>query len=123
MNKKKILSSKATVVLLAVLLVLLGNAKYKQWKNQQNIEKEKLNIIAQAEQLEKKNAELKESLSYLDSVNFKERLARQQLNLKREGEVVFNFSEVSGVQDGLDAKKRNNKNNLQKWLEYFTSNK
>ncbi len=123
MDRKILLSSKITLAILAVFLGFLCNIKYKQWASQKAIEKEKTSLALQADQLDKKNQELDQSLSYLNSQSFKERVARQQLNLKKDGETVYNFSnpQVSPGDDG--ANQKSGKSNIQKWWEYFYDNK
>ena len=122
MTSKQLLSSKLTIVLLTILLGFFTNMKFQQWNTQKAINKEKQNLSNQAAALEQKNNELSQSLSYLNSSDFKERVARQQLGLKKEGEKVFDFSEApvpSG--NSLAANSANGKSNYQKWWNYFTN--
>lgn len=120
MIPKQILSSKLTIFLLVISLGFLANVKYRQWQVQKNINGEKQSLSDQASTLTKKNNELSQSLSYLSSGNFKERVARQELNLKKDGEVVFNFSEGPVLQDAPEVAGANvKKNNYQKWWGYF----
>ena len=119
MNYKSLLSTKLAVVLLLGLVVFLANLRFQQWRAQRAIESEKQAIAAQAETLEKKNRDLNQSLSYLNTPDFKERVARQQLNLKKNGEVVYSFSEDQASSSPTQTKTASN--NFQKWLEYFTA--
>lgn len=120
MLSKQTLSSKIVIFGLAVLLVFLGNLKYNQWKNQKNIEIEKNNLQAQAEKLQKQNDDLNQSLQYLSSPDFKEKVARQQLNLKKDGEMVFGFKEAKIQTD--TAEKKTGVSNFKKWADYFFNN-
>ncbi len=119
MRFDKLLSKKITFFLLIILFIFLGGLKFKQWKNQRAIDLEKQNLIEQAQKLEQKNQELKESLSYLSSGSFKERVARQQLNLKRQDELVFNFTKNFNTISGTSSEIILKKSNLEKWIEYF----
>ncbi len=122
MEFKKILSTKTAFFLILILVAFLGQLKYKQWKQQRQIDIEKDSLIAQTEALEAKNKQLEESLSYLNSEEFKERVARQQLNLKKEGEIVFNFTQSPGVQ-GISMQKQDaavSGSNFEKWIKYFS---
>src|SRR3989344_446108 len=122
MNIKVLFSSKIVLLGLVVLLGFLGSLKYRQWRDQKSIEKEKQSLQQQTDALEKKNKELENSLSYLNSSSFKERVARQQLNLKKTGEIVYSFSENSGADDGGTSALANKKiGNLEKWWNYFTN--
>jgi cell division protein FtsB len=119
MSAKELLSSKIVFLCLLILLGFLANAKYKQWKNQKAIDVEKAKLIKQTQEIEKKNAELQESLSYLNSENYKERAAKEQLNLKKSGEIVFGFSDSAGAPPTATGGAADNRPNVQKWLEYF----
>lgn len=123
MSYKQFFSSKITVLLFIILLAFLTNIKYKQWRSQRDIDREKQNLSQQAANLEKKNSELTESLSYLNSNSFKERVARQELGLKKDGETVFDFSENPNAAGASTAAGTQTKQtNFKKWWDYFTSN-
>ncbi len=120
MLAKILFSSKLVLVLLLIFLGFLGNIKYKQWKEQNAIENEKQLLVAQIDSLEKKSEELSKSLEYLNSKNYKEKAARQELNMKREGEVVYNFSSNEGEKVNFNSEIKA-KSNFEKWWEYFTN--
>ena len=116
------LSSKLTLLLLLGLFLFLAYLRYGQWKNQVAIDREKKNLQDQIAAFSEKNQQLSQSLSYLGSSDFKERAARQQLNLKRNGEVVFGFTD-SPPSVSTDASAQNNSvPNYEKWIEYFFGN-
>jgi cell division protein FtsB len=121
MSYKKILSSKLIFICLLVVAAFLANVKYKQWQNQKTISKEKEALIKQAQELEQKNLELKNSLTYLNSADYKEKTAKSQLNLKKEGEQVYGFIDTQNNGQEETAP-QNNKPNYQKWIEYFLKN-
>ena len=110
--------TKIAILLLLSLGVFLGRLEYVQYKNKRSIEKEKQKILGQIEQLSQKNQELSRSLSYLSSPGFKEHIAREQLNLKKDGEAVYSFSQNPGNAP-LNTNPLNTKSNSEKWLEYF----
>ena len=113
-------TSKLTLLLLLGLAIFLGNIRYQQWKNQRAIEQEKQQLQDQVAAMSKKNQELSDSLSYLNSTDFKDRVARQQLNLKRNGEVVFGFTDAPPLTSPSASPVRvSGTSNYEKWLEYF----
>ena len=118
--RRNFINSKLFILAMVILCVFFVNLKYKQYKQQKLIETEKNSLTKQIQELESKNSVLSQSLSYLDTLEFKEKLARQQLNLKRKEEQVFNFSEklTSDNPLGLEMQKQQ-KSNFQKWWEYF----
>lgn len=91
MKSKKVFSSKITFLFLLILALFLGRQKYYQIKQNRQIEAEKKKILAQIENLNKKNQEISTSLEYFKSESFKQRVAREQLNLKQPDEQVFSF--------------------------------
>ncbi len=113
-------SSKIAVILMVGLLVFFGNLKFRQYRQQKAIEAEKNTLAQQAAALEQKNRELSESISYFNSDSFRERVARQQLNLKKDGELVYSFSDSGVSQPAVQAQTTSGKpNNARKWWDYF----
>ena len=115
MLSKQNLSSKFAIFCLVVLLAFLGNLKFRQWQSQRQIEQQMQSLEDQAGALQNKNKELSNSLEYLSSPSFKERVAREQLNLKKDGEQVYSFSDAPASQ-ASDAQKVSN---AKKWWDYF----
>jgi cell division protein FtsB len=128
MRTKNILSSRLLLAGLVASLAVLANVKFRQYQASQAIEAEKASIIAQEEKLEKKNRELSQSLEMLTSRSYKERVIREQLNMKKEGELVYNFTEsqvpaVSTTEVEMqEPRQQANIGNAQKWWNYFFTN-
>lgn len=116
MLSKKNLSSKFAVFCLFLLLIFLGDLKFRQWQSQRQIDLQKQSLETQASALQKKNDDLAQSLEYLSSPSFKERVAREQLNLKKDGEQVYSFSDGPAASPGSGQDKVSN---AQKWWDYF----
>lgn len=114
------LSSKITLFLLFGLTVFLTRQKYIQFRQNQLVEGEKQKIQSQIEALEKKNKEIASSLSYFKSEGFKQRVAREQLNLKQPDEQVFSFREARGAAGAAPAEVPKNVSNPIKWLKFFS---
>lgn len=85
------MSNRFVVVLLLGSLVVLGWSQYQKWQERKKVEKQIQALKAEAAQVDEKNKQLEESLKYLSTNAATERLARQQLNLKREGEIAVVF--------------------------------
>jgi cell division protein FtsB len=117
MQFKKTKLAKLYVLILIISLFFLAKIKYKQWQEQQAIEHEKNTLKEQVAQLQKKNQDFSDSLSYFGSNSFKERVAREQLDLKRQGEVVFGFSEPESAQ--IVENQSEKISNPEKWITYF----
>jgi len=119
MFKQKI-STRAAVLGLIILFLILAQLKWKQWQSEREIEKQRQSILQQADALQKKNDELNQSLQYLNSPDFKENVARQQLGLKKQGEQVYSFANNS-ANPGQD-QTGDGQSNLKKWWGYFFGN-
>ena len=115
---KQTLSSKIVIFGLIILLAFLGKLKYSQWRAQQEIEKQKELLQQQADALEKKNSDLNQSLQYLNSPDFKERVAREDLGLKKNGEQVYSFGDPTSATATPVAQNSGNQN-PSKWWNYF----
>jgi cell division protein FtsB len=119
MKLKKILSSKIAVGLLVIVLAFLTNLKYHQFREKKSLEKLKTDLELQAAQQQKKNQELSNSISYLGSNDFKDQVARQQLDLKKNGEIVYNFTQNNISTTSLPTTSQMQLSNPKKWWNYF----
>jgi cell division protein FtsB len=123
MHPKQIASSKIVVALLVVLLAFLTNIKYRQWREEQSVNKLRDDLLQQAATQQKKSQDLNNSLSYLNSNDFKEQVARQQLDLKKNGELVYNFTQNDATVNTSKPTQSTSKTNQEKWWQYFFGNK
>ena len=116
-------TSKSALAILVVLAVFLAQQKFRQYRLQAAIEKEKQNLEQRQLELEGKREELNKTLNYLNSKSYKEIIARQQLNMQKDGEIVYNFNgatnPVEPSPENTDAKT----SNFQKWVNYFLNKK
>lgn len=113
-------TSKWVIFGLVILTAFLAQQKYRQYRLQGNIESEKVSLQKQLQELEGKNSELERTLGYLDSDTYKELIAKQQLNLQKNGELAYSFSENQTLTDTGNAKqKASEQSNFQKWANYF----
>ncbi len=118
MPSKQILSSTVGLIALTLLLLFLGDLKFRQYQSQKIVEAQTQSLQQQADALQKQNDQLNQSLQYLNSPDFKEQVARQQLNYKRQGEVVYGFS-GSGTQAIQSQQAAPAESDSQKWWNYF----
>ena len=103
---------------------------FKEMQRSKAIEKEINALKEEAEKISKENNFLREQVQYLESDHYKERLAKDKLNLRNPGEKIVMVQPVSekdkdikGVTSdrvgGSDEKEDNNMSNFKKWWEYF----
>lgn len=120
MDFVKFLKSRlATFVLgLTLVLVMVGSARIFIQKYQVDSEIKKLE--KEAEKINQKNLELSELIKYLDTPEYKERQAREQLNLKKEGEFVVALP-VGRADEANEPAEPQTVSNPRKWFDYFFS--
>ncbi len=121
---KEIIQSKAFVVTGTIFLVFLLVVSFGQFRNRRGIQKEIEALTKQADQIQKNNQEVQNFIAYLKTDSYKEQAARQQLNLKKEGEVVYSFSGLAPETEVVSAETQAKedfakKSNAEKWLAYF----
>ncbi|TSC65931.1 MAG: Uncharacterized protein G01um101477_280 [Candidatus Doudnabacteria bacterium Gr01-1014_77] len=121
---KDIIQSKAFVIGGSIFLLFLLVVSFGQFRNRHSIQKEIDSLTKQADQIQKNNEEVKNFIAYLKTDSYKEQAARQQLNLKKEGETVYSFSALSPQtevvnQEEVIKQENAKKSNLNKWVTYF----
>ncbi len=114
----KILKSKWFLAAMLILLIVVFTVELRQWQSREAINKEIAHLVAEQQALEQKNQDLEQSLQYFGSDSYKEKLAREQLGLKREGEIVVNFPKLADNSSGAEAQS-SEQSNPQKWWQYI----
>jgi len=132
---KRILSSKlillGSLILLIFISIALGKAIYRRYA----IHKEIAGIRQEIDKAEGKNKELSELINYFSTDAFQEKMARQKLNLQKEGETVVAIPVKKKTDETAILGTNNNEQdsntketpevnigNPQKWWLYFFSN-
>ena len=122
MKTSKISSNKTKLIIVALCLILVGLGKmhYSQWEKKKQIAKEIGELQKQEQIISEKNKDLTDSLTYLASGDYQDKIARQQLNLKKEGEIVYTFNEAP-TQPSLDDSKEKGSvgTRVKGWWLYF----
>ncbi len=116
MRLPQFFSSRLVLIGLAIVLLGLGALEFNQWQKRRQIQQEIDHIVTQQQEYEQKNRDLVSSLDLLNSSDYKEKIAREQLNLKKDGEIVVNFSEA---EQPAGEKAEAKQSNPQKWWQYF----
>ncbi len=120
MKSKNLLSSRLTFFSLLILAGFLGRLKYLQYLQDKEVNSEKRQILAQIDALEKKNQDISNSLDYFKSDSFKERIAREQLNMQKPGEQVYSFRAQEAPQTAGENRDAPQLSNPVKWLNYLS---
>ena len=113
-------STRLVVLILLGSLTFFGIQQYKRYQESATIKAQITALKAEAGSIEEKNKELEDSLKYLTSTGATERLAKQQMNLEREGEIPVVFlPQESSVVKQEDA----HKPHWREWWDYFFQTK
>jgi len=121
MKLPKIFNSKPFLGILLIALIFAGAIEYKQYSERKSIDNEIAELEAEERRLTEANNQLQQSIGFLSSPEYQEKLARLQLNLKKPDEIVVNFpKEPEGQQ--TEVVQVDSRSNLFKWWEYIFIN-
>lgn len=103
------------------ILVLVALPLAKNYSQKKLVEQELAELQANIKKFESETMELQEMLKYLESEQSLESQARLNLNLKKPGEtvIVIEKDENSRASDKVVLKQELEKNNFEKWQDYF----
>lgn len=76
------------VIVLVGVATVLGFSGVKEYKRASAIDREIAALSQEVDRLERTNADLEERISYFSSDAYKERVAKERLGFRREGEQV-----------------------------------
>ncbi len=108
--------------------------EFNQFRQKYAVQKEIDSLSAQAQSLQKNNNDLQSFIAYLKTDEYKQKAAREQLNMKKDGEVVYSFAkpaastqvsantpsgETSMADANTNSSSSSQPSNLQKWWNYF----
>ena len=85
-------SSRLTVLLLAALLLVIGVQIYRMFGQLQEARAQEADYARQLAELQETNQQLQEDLDNAGSLDIIEDIARDELGLVRDGEIIFRYS-------------------------------
>ncbi len=124
---------KIAIVLAIAALGFVGFSTYKETRKKQQIEEEINKLQEEANEINRENLSLEEKIYYLESDEFKEKEAKEKLNLRSPGEKVVIIKPSLTKDEESEENLQNNKNeesekslaaldartNPKKWWDYF----
>ncbi|MEZ4180449.1 MAG: septum formation initiator family protein [Candidatus Doudnabacteria bacterium] len=117
----KSLYSKSLLVVMVIIALVVGSLEFKRWKERKAVDQEIQSLVEQEQLLKSQNQELTESIQFLSSPEYQEKLARLQLNLQKEGEIVVSFP-TEPENTSINTQETNHQNNIIKWWNYIFIN-
>jgi cell division protein FtsB len=120
MNYFELLKSKFATVLLLVVFSVVTLITTQLYLQKKQVNSAVAMLQKQSDELTRDNQQLSELIKYLDTTEFREKEAREKLNLKKPGEevVVLNSSDAEGLVSGAN---ESTDPNPKKWFNYFFS--
>lgn len=117
MKLPRIFHSKIFLIAIMIVLLAVFALELNQWQQRRKIDSEIRHLEQEQAELEQRNNALQQSLQYFSSDAYKEKLAREQLGLKKDGEIVINYPPPGIASQTPEAPKPSS--NLQKWWQYI----
>ncbi len=112
------LKTKIGTVVLSLALVGVGFLTLNSLLAKYRIDKQIRQLQARADQVQGQNQSLSDLVNYLNTDQYKEKVAREQLNLKKDGEYVVALPQNQQEQVAA-ASTETQKSNTEKWFNYF----
>ncbi|HBO16819.1 MAG: Cell division protein FtsL [Candidatus Moranbacteria bacterium GW2011_GWE2_35_2-] len=133
MSRTNLIFSTGIFVGVLALIVLLFIPSFNEYNRNQKINKEIEKLSKQAEQLKENNAHLSEKIEYFKTEAYKERIAKERLNMQKQDEQIVSVKQsVSAIIDDVEnnndnkedlkMKTENKEANYKKWFSYFFGN-
>jgi cell division protein FtsB len=120
MDFQSLLKSKFITVMLVLALGAVAFITFELYMQKRQVDIEIARLMEQSDSLSKDNGQLSELIKYLDTPEYKEREAREKLNLKKPGEEVVVLPESAN--DGqIASAQTETRSNPEKWFNYFFS--
>lgn len=118
---KKVILSRALFIASLLILLVVSSALSKEVSRRSGIEDEIQGLQAEIAQVETKNQEMRELLSYLKTSEFLEGEARVKLGLAKEGEEAIVFDEIPNAAPDLRVMPETKQDKVShgSWMEYF----
>jgi cell division protein FtsB len=102
-------------LILVLVALALGRETYRKYQVQKKID----DLRAELGRLEKSNQDLSDMIAFLQTDEYRERQARQKLNLKADEEEVVVVPEIEIENEIKDENKERKLSNPEKWWNYF----
>ncbi len=119
---KEITGNKWFVILGSGFILLMLIVQIRQYRSRSSVNSEIEKLSKQADQIQKNNQDLQEMIAYLNTDSYKEKTAREQLNLRKDGETVYSFAtppaQAPDPEQAREARLAT-ESNIAKWWEYF----
>ncbi len=119
MDLQRLLKSRVTMVLLVLFFSAVAFITVELYWQKRDVDQEVDRLSKQADQISKDNTQLSELIKYLGTPEYKEKEAREKLNLKKEGEQVVVLPDPEDENGLVASASTDDQPNPKKWFNYF----
>jgi cell division protein FtsB len=116
---KQFLQSRFATLLLLAGLGLVGFMTVKIFLQKMQVDKQIAKLQARADDIKGQNEQLSDLVNYLNTPQYQEKAAREQLNLQKPGEHVVALPQTSDATVASAVTSEPSASNTQKWYDYF----
>jgi cell division protein FtsB len=118
MTWQSFFKSKGTTWLLVAVLIFVLFITVRVFVQKREVDKQIQKLVAETEKVKRTDEQLSGLIKYLNTPEYQEKAAREQLNLKKAGEYVVvlpsNADSADNAQTNADSR-----SNARKWFDYF----
>jgi cell division protein FtsB len=120
MTWQSFIRSRVTTVLMSIALLFVMVLAAKILIQKYKIDQEVAKMQNQVQTIKKDNLQLGDLIKYFNTADYQEKAAREQLNLKKDGEFVVGLPQSDGAVSGVQTQAANS-SNFKNWFNYFFS--
>src|SRR5258708_514885 len=113
------IKSKYATVLLSAVLIFVMVITAKMLVQKRVVDREITKLQNQMERIKKDNEKLSSLIQYLNTSSYQEKVAREKLNLRKDGEYVVVLPQGNATGRTDQQKQQNNQSNYKLWFNYF----
>ncbi|HEX9503661.1 MAG TPA: septum formation initiator family protein [Patescibacteria group bacterium] len=113
------IKSKYATVLLSAVLIFVMVITAKMLVQKRVVDREITKLQNQMERIKKDNEKLSSLIQYLNTSSYQEKVAREKLNLRKDGEYVVVLPQGNATGTSDQQKQQNNQSNYKLWFNYF----
>jgi cell division protein FtsB len=89
---KELVKNKYFIAGMFLVLIFICYIEYNQYKQREIIQNTITELQLESKDTDQKNSDLQNFITYLQTSDYTEKAARQQLNLQKSGEFVYSFT-------------------------------
>jgi cell division protein FtsL len=114
-----------TIIIFVVLLLFAVSLSWKiisVWGKHDSVQQEIQTLENEVAESKQANEKIADSIKKLDALSTKEKIAKEDLDLKRTGEIVLRFDPETSKKEAGAPQETEEKSKIRQWWDYFFGN-